>query len=67
MDKKKIIHDLNKIVKSKTNKISPADKKKIRNVIQQIEKSKNPNWDKIISRLAKIAGIVIKIINRLRE
>jgi hypothetical protein len=67
MEKKKIVDELNKILKSKKNKISPADKKKIRNIIQQIEKSKNPNWDKIISRLAAIAGIVIKIVNKLRE
>ena len=66
MQKAKIINDLNKVLKSKSNKITPSDRRKIRSAIKELEKPKPKkiDWDKVIRILSEVAEIVAKFFNK---
>jgi hypothetical protein len=67
MEKKKIVDELNKILKSKSSNLSQTDKRKIRSIIKELSGSNKINWKKIILALSAIAGIAVKMYKQFKE
>ena len=67
MKKSKIINELNKVLKSKSSKISQSDRRKLRTIIKDIEQSKKVDWKLVILNLFKLIGFGTTIYKELKE